>query len=125
MSLADLSLDALSLDALCLAASCLAALWQTIMGIHILAIGHSVGGKSMSILPLASLPIGRAATVRSISPDAPSYRRILNLGFVGGTKVKAVRSSPLGDPRAYLVRGTVVALRREDAQAILVEVTDE
>ncbi|HHY39576.1 MAG TPA: ferrous iron transport protein A [Clostridia bacterium] len=79
----------------------------------------------MSILPLASLPVGREATVRYVSPDAPSYRRILDLGLVGGTKVKVIRSSPFGDPRAYLVRGAVVALRREDAQAIMVEVTDE
>jgi DtxR family Mn-dependent transcriptional regulator len=48
-------------------------------------------------------------------------RRLLDLGFVAGTQVDVEMVSPGGDPTAYLVRGTVVALRREQANLIRVE----
>lgn len=75
----------------------------------------------MPIIPLALLPVGRKAIVQYVSPGAPSYRRMLDLGLVRGTQVEAVRSSPFGDPKAYLIRGATVAIRREDATAVLVE----
>ncbi|MCL5097350.1 MAG: metal-dependent transcriptional regulator, partial [Candidatus Omnitrophica bacterium] len=40
-------------------------------------------------------------------------RRLLDLGFVAGTPVEVEMVSPIGDPTAYRVRGTVIALRRE------------
>jgi len=43
----------------------------------------------------------------------------MDIGFVEGTKVKCVRISPFGDPKAYLVRGTVMALRKESAKEIM------
>lgn len=45
-------------------------------------------------------------------------RRLRDLGLVKGTKVKCVLKSPLGDPAAYRVRGSVVAIRKEDASLI-------
>lgn len=46
-------------------------------------------------------------------------RRLMDIGFVEGTKVECVRISPFKDPKAYLVRGAVIALRKEDAKTIL------
>ena len=48
-------------------------------------------------------------------------RRLLDLGLVPGTLVEARLESPLGDPIAYKIRGSVVAIRR--AQAEQIEVT--
>jgi DtxR family Mn-dependent transcriptional regulator len=48
-------------------------------------------------------------------------RRLLDLGFVAGTPVEVEMVSPGGDPTAYRVRGTLVALRREQAGLIRVE----
>ena len=45
-------------------------------------------------------------------------RRLLDLGFVAGTPVEVEMVSPAGDPTAYRVRGTVIALRREQAGLI-------
>jgi Fe2+ transport system protein FeoA len=42
----------------------------------------------------------------------------LDLGFVPGTAVEIEMVSPGGDPTAYRVRGTVVALRREQANLV-------
>ena len=48
-------------------------------------------------------------------------RRLLDLGILPGTKIENVMNSPLGDPVAYRVRSTVVALRREQTALIEVE----
>jgi DtxR family Mn-dependent transcriptional regulator len=48
-------------------------------------------------------------------------RRLLDLGFVSGSVVEANLVSPAGDPTAYLVRGALVALRREQARFIRIE----
>lgn len=51
-------------------------------------------------------------------PDADMKRRLLDLGFYKGTPIKKVLTSPKGDPMAYRVRGTTIALRNNDAQYI-------
>lgn len=45
-------------------------------------------------------------------------RRLLDLGFVPGSAVQVEMVSPAGDPTAYRVRDTIVALRREQADLI-------
>lgn len=47
---------------------------------------------------------------------------MLDLGFVPGTKIQTVRKSPSGNPIAYLIRGTVIALRKEEADLIMVDI---
>jgi ferrous iron transport protein B len=51
----------------------------------------------------------------------PLFERLLDLGWTQGTPVECVRESPLGDPVAYAVRGSVIALRRQDARQIEIE----
>jgi len=48
-------------------------------------------------------------------------RRLTDLGFIKGTSVKCVLKTRNGAFAAYLVRDTVIALRKEDAADILVE----
>ena len=57
--------------------------------------------------------IGRIETSKNLR------QRLLDIGFVPGTKVKCVRISPFGDPKAFLVRGSVIALRNRDSKMIL------
>lgn len=40
--------------------------------------------------------------------------------MVKGTPIKAVLKSPSGDPIAYEVRGSIIAIREEDAHLITV-----
>lgn len=54
-------------------------------------------------------------------PDEKMQRRLFDLGFYPGTPIKRVLTSPKGDPRAYKIRGTTIALRNSDAQYIFVE----
>lgn len=69
---------------------------------------------------LNQLKPGERAEVLGLSAACrgPERRRLLDLGFVPGTAVEVERVSPLGDPVAYRVRGSVVALRSEQARLI-------
>lgn len=67
---------------------------------------------------LNNLPIGSTGKVISLVSLDKDRRRMLDLGFILGTKVKALFRSPLGDPTAYLVRGTIIAIRDADAEKI-------
>lgn len=60
-----------------------------------------------------------AATVQG-----PSRRRLLDLGVVPGTVIRADLPSASGDPMAYRIRGALIALRRAQAHEILVRRTD-
>ena len=48
-------------------------------------------------------------------------RRLLDLGFVINTTIKVDLTSPMENPRAYLIRDTSIALRNEQAKFILIE----
>lgn len=67
---------------------------------------------------LCDLPTGHCAEVAGTgAPDAMG-RRLLDIGFTEGTRVRCLYAAPAGDPRAYLVRGAVIALRCEDAARV-------
>ena len=49
-----------------------------------------------------------------------SRRRLMDLGFTDGARIRPFLKTFAGDPRAYEVRGTLIALRRDQASQILV-----
>ena len=69
-------------------------------------------------ISLSDLTIGSYALVVDIKRNNTRFN---DLGISLGTQIKAIMRSPLGDPTAYLIRGAVFAIRKEDAQKILVE----
>ncbi len=72
-------------------------------------------------IPLSALPLGEKCKVKKLISDGSIRRRMLDLGLIDDTIVEALQQSPSGDPVAYLIRGAVIALRREVASMILVE----
>ncbi len=71
-------------------------------------------------LPLNQLPIGKTGRVASLTSDGAVRRRILDLGIINGTEIKPLYKSPSGNPVAYLIRGTVIALRSDVSAKIMV-----
>ncbi|MBE36716.1 MAG: DNA-binding protein [Opitutaceae bacterium] len=69
---------------------------------------------------LSDLQIGEQARVLGLSATCrgAERRRLLDLGFVAGTMISVELPSPTGDSTAYIVRGTMIALRREQARMI-------
>jgi len=74
---------------------------------------------------LNMLKPGQAATVIALTCEGPDRRRLMDLGILPGTTIVAELTSPLGDPTAYLVRGALVALRREQARHIRIALNYE
>lgn len=74
------------------------------------------------ITSLDRLAEGENATVAALKLDGSIRRRLLDLGMIEGTGIRCERYSPAGDPVLYRFRGTRIALRREDACKIAVEV---
>lgn len=74
------------------------------------------------ITTLDLLPIGNTARVTGLVAEGTVKRRFLDLGLINGTKIQALHKSPSGDPIAYNIRGTVIALRLTEAAKITIEV---
>ena len=71
---------------------------------------------------LDKLPPNNSACIISVGGDSSMIQRLEDLGIVPDTKVSCVMKSPLGDPSAFLVRGSVIAIRQEDTRNILARV---
>ena len=71
---------------------------------------------------LADLGAGEDAEVVAIDPRCQGFsrRRLMDLGFTPGARLAPALQTFVGDPRAYRVRGTLVALRQEQARQVLV-----
>ncbi len=48
-------------------------------------------------------------------------RRLIDIGFGVGTQVTLLTRAPLGEPSAFLIKGSVIALRRCDTELIEIE----
>ena len=80
---------------------------------------HPSASPSLGCL-LAELEAGEEGVVLGVDASTPIGRRLLDLGFVPGTRVTVVRNAPLGDPVVYELRGTRLCLRRSEARLVQV-----
>lgn len=74
----------------------------------------------MNVHCLHDLPAGKTGIVRDLLATGSTRRRLLDIGITQGTKATCLFQSPSGDPKAYFIRGAVIALRTEDAALISV-----
>ncbi len=95
---------------------------------HIIAANIQVAEARHSTRPagairLSELPKGDQAEVIELDPDCRGFsrRRLLDLGLTPKTRIEVALENPFGDPRAYRVRGTTIALRRRQAGQIWVK----
>jgi len=61
---------------------------------------------------------GQQAVIGQIEVPETLAERLTALGILEGTTIKCLGAGPLGDPVAYKVRRTVIALRRADCMGI-------
>jgi DtxR family transcriptional regulator, Mn-dependent transcriptional regulator len=71
---------------------------------------------------LSDIPRGASAGVLALLPGCigAERSRLLDLGFVPGSRIEHELDSPLHGPSAYRVRGTLIALRKSQAAQVLV-----
>lgn len=73
-------------------------------------------------MELSKLKSNEPAVITEVAhPDKKMQQRLLDLGFYPGKTVTLVLTSPKNDPKAYEIRGTVIAIRDEDANYIKVK----
>ena len=71
---------------------------------------------------LPDLPARTSAEILGLDHACQGFsrRRLMDLGFTAGARIEPVLTTFAGDPRAYRIRGTVIAVRRDQAIHVLV-----
>jgi ferrous iron transport protein A len=84
--------------------------------------GNNLGqaGPEAATVPasLTDLRRGDAAILEGIDLPGEDARRLMELGFLPGTRITAGLSAPGGDPQVFQVDGSEIALRRETARRV-------
>ena len=61
---------------------------------------------------------GQECEVVDILSDGILGQRLLDMGFITGTRIKVVRNAPLVDPVEFLMRGYHISLRHSEARKV-------
>ena len=72
------------------------------------------------VISLDQIRLGQQYRVHGLTAGGILRRRLLDLGIVSDAIIIGIRRAPFGDPTAYLIKGTIVALRKEEACLIQV-----
>jgi len=68
----------------------------------------------------SELKYGEKVRIDTLNTKHPSCRRILEIGFTPGQEIELVNKSLFNDPLAFSVRGTIIAIRKNEAECIIV-----
>ena len=68
------------------------------------------------------MKVGESGTVKEVLGDPKLAKRLKALGCVKGTQVKVKLVAPLGDPILITFRGFDLAIRKNDAKNIYLNV---
>lgn len=98
-------------------------------------VASNIGVKELSpeeifeaeTIRLSSLDVGERAKVIGISSECrgANRRRLLDFGFIKGTTIETEMQGPSKEPKAYKIRNTLIALRNDQADLILIEKTSQ
>jgi len=75
-------------------------------------------------MTLDDLKKGQSAEIVAIDTAANSVQRLMLMGLVEGANLKFVGASIGGDPLEFLLYGSAVSLRRDDARQFQVSMPD-
>ncbi len=73
-------------------------------------------------MTLNELKLENEGKILNIECSENIKRRLLDLGLVKNTNIIPVLISPSGDPKAFEVRGTLIAIREEDTRKIEIKI---
>jgi Fe2+ transport system protein FeoA len=89
-----------------------------------LQLSGNKGLPAAAYASLTDLRKGDAGILEGIDLPAEDARRLMELGFVPGTRITAGNSAPGGDPRVFQVDGSEIALRRDTARRLKVRIDE-
>ena len=70
---------------------------------------------------LILLKPGERGVIKELQCTGQTRRRFLDLGLVSGAVIEVVMKSFRGDPVAYRIGGTLLAIRLKDARKIIIK----
>lgn len=70
---------------------------------------------------LAELEKGATAKIVGVKDNGAISRRLLEMGVVPGATVRVIKTAPFGCPMEIRVRNSHLAIRKSEANSILVE----
>ena len=70
---------------------------------------------------LDELKLNNVGIIERIDCEEEVKRRLLDMGLIKGTEIIPVLVSPSKDPRAFDIRGSLIAIRKEDAENIKIK----
>ena len=70
---------------------------------------------------LAFLPVGEKARVLSVENEGNMKRRLQDLGVIRDTEIGCVLDSITNKIKIYMIRGAYIAIRKSDAEQILLK----
>ena len=76
----------------------------------------------MSIVKLADMKPGVSGVVEALEGHGNIQHRLVDMGVVKGSHITVVKVAPLGDPVEVKVKGTALALRKNEADMLSVAV---
>jgi DtxR family Mn-dependent transcriptional regulator len=93
-----------------------------IVAANIFVVGDGAAAAPAAALRLSALRPGQTARVLGLDQGLQGFtrRRLLDLGLTPGAPITAELPSLFRDPVAYRVRGALIALRREQADQVLI-----
>ena len=64
---------------------------------------------------------GDSGVIKGINVDGKIKQRLMDMGIIEGARVEMIRCAPLGDPVQIKVLDTLLALRRNEASALIID----
>lgn len=72
-------------------------------------------------MTLAEVPIGHDVRVLNVNGSGRIAKRLMEMGVVPGVSMKIVKAAPFGDPIQLRLLGYNLAVRRTEADTVVVE----
>lgn len=72
-------------------------------------------------MTLADLIQDKASRITGFTKEGETLGRLHSMGVIPGAEAQVLRTAPLGDPMQVRVEGTLLSIRKRDAQQIQVE----
>ena len=73
------------------------------------------------MISLNELKINKEGIIKNVNTNENIKKRLMDIGFVKGEKVKLILKNFGDNMRAYKIKNTVMALRLKDTKNIMIE----
>jgi len=81
--------------------------------------------NNIGVLHLSDLKTGETGIITRVAGHGAFRKRLTEMGFVKGKKVRVIKNAPLRDPVEYAIMDYLISLRRTEAAMIEVITPDE